>query len=113
GLPGARLGRGVGAGMPSDDSSVGGEGAEWEQGPNAEGDGIMTVTYNQAGNANYLAAPQVSQTTTAQKVSQTITVNQQAPSTAARQSNFMVAATASSGLRWHLRIQCVLAVDPR
>ena len=58
-----------------------------------------TVTFTQAGNANYLAAPQVVQTTTAQKANQTITVIQGAPATTRRfKTKFPVAATASSGL---------------
>ena len=60
--------------------------------------GSCTVRYNQAGNANYLAAPQVSRTTTAQKASQTITVTQHAPLTADFAQSFTVSATASSGL---------------
>ncbi len=60
--------------------------------------GTCSVRYNQAGDANYLAAPQVSQTTTAQKASQTITVTQGPPPTAVFNTSFPVAATASSGL---------------
>jgi hypothetical protein len=60
--------------------------------------GTCTVTFTQAGNANYLAAPQVVQTTTAQKANQTITVTQGAPATARVKTSFPVAATASSGL---------------
>jgi hypothetical protein len=56
--------------------------------------------FDQAGNANYLAAPQVSQLTaaTAAKTSQTITVTQHAPATVSTQSSFQVTATATSGL---------------
>jgi hypothetical protein len=63
--------------------------------------GNCNVGYTQAGNGNYLAAPQVSQRTMAQKaqkLSQTITVTQHAPGTAPRQSTFTVAATATSGV---------------
>ena len=62
------------------------------------GTGTCTVTFDQAGNASYLPAPQVVQTTTAQKASQTITVTQAAPSTAEVGASFPVSATASSGL---------------
>ena len=62
------------------------------------GTGNCTVTFNQAGNGNYLAAKQVKQTTKALKASQTITVTQGAPATAAVNTIFPVAATASSGL---------------
>ncbi len=61
------------------------------------GTGYCTVTFNQGGNGDYLAAPQVTQTTTAQKASQTITVTQGAPATAPVNTSFPVAATASSG----------------
>jgi hypothetical protein len=62
------------------------------------GTGKCTVTFNQAGNGDYLAASQVTQTTTAQKASQTITVTQGAPATAGVNTSFPVAATASSGV---------------
>ncbi len=61
------------------------------------GTGTCTVTYNQAGNANYLAASQVTQTTTAQKASQVITVTQGAPATKVYNTSFTVAATAPGG----------------
>jgi hypothetical protein len=64
----------------------------------SSGNGNCNVRYNQAGDANYLAAPQVSQKTTAQKASQTINVTQAPPPTVPTQSSFTVAATASSGL---------------
>ena len=60
--------------------------------------GTCTVYYNQAGNATYAAAPQVTSTTAATQVAQTITVTTAAPSTALRGGTFSVAATASSGL---------------
>src|SRR5204863_2288455 len=47
------------------------------------GTGTCTVTFDQAGDANYLPAPQVVQATTAQKASQTIAVTQRPPATAA------------------------------
>ena len=62
------------------------------------GTGVCTVQYNQAGNANYNAAPQVTNTTNAQKANQTINVTISAPATAAFGSNFTVAANSSSGL---------------
>jgi hypothetical protein len=57
-----------------------------------------TVNFNQAGNADYIAAPKQTETVTAAKASQTITVTTAAPSSAAYNSKFTVAATASSGL---------------
>jgi len=62
------------------------------------GNGNCNVRYNQAGNANYLAATQVNEKTTAQKASQSINVTQPPPPTAPTQSSFTVGATASSGL---------------
>ena len=57
------------------------------------GTGTCTVTFNQTGDANYNAAPQVSQSTTAQKANQVITVVTPAPSDAEYNASFMVAAT--------------------
>jgi len=57
------------------------------------------VYYNQTGNSNYTAAAQVASKTTAIKATQTITVTTPAPSTAAYNSRFKVAARASSGLQ--------------
>ena len=63
------------------------------------GTGACTVTFDQAGNANYNAAPQVTETTTAQKAAQAITVTQHAPPTAVYNTSFTVAATGgASGL---------------
>ncbi len=62
------------------------------------GTGICTVQYNQAGDDNYSSAPQVTRTVTAQKANQSINVTTSAPGTATFNSNFTVAATASSGL---------------
>jgi hypothetical protein len=56
-----------------------------------------SVRYDQAGDANYSAAPQVVETTNAQKADQTITVNTHAPASAAFNSSFTVAATAGGG----------------
>ena len=62
------------------------------------GTGPCTVTFNQAGNANYSAAPEVLQTTTTEKASQVITVTQVAPATAVINTTFPVAATAAGGV---------------
>jgi hypothetical protein len=62
------------------------------------GTGTCTVKYDQAGNANYSAAPQVTESTTATAASQTITVTTHAPANAAFNAQFTVAATSSSGL---------------
>src|SRR5687768_4761747 len=62
------------------------------------GTGSCTVHYNQAGDANYNAAPEVTESVTAQKADQTITVTMNAPATAVYNTTFNVAATASSGL---------------
>lgn len=62
------------------------------------GTGTCQLDLNQAGNTNYLAAPQVmTATTTAQKASQTITVTTPAPAMAFYNAQFTVVATASSG----------------
>ncbi len=62
------------------------------------GTGSCSVIANQAGNSNYAAATQVTQTVTATKLSQTITFTTAAPSSAEYGSSFTVAATATSGL---------------
>ena len=62
------------------------------------GTGTCTVNYNQAGDANYNSAPQVTETVTAQKASQTITVNTHAPPSAAFNTSFGVAASAPGGI---------------
>jgi uncharacterized repeat protein (TIGR03803 family) len=62
------------------------------------GTGACIVQYDQPGNANYQAAAQVTSSTTAAKASQTITVTQAAPASAASGTSFTVAATSSSGL---------------
>jgi hypothetical protein len=62
------------------------------------GTGTCTVKYDQAGNTNYTAATQVTESVNAQKASQTITVGTHAPASAAYSTNFTVGATSSSGL---------------
>jgi hypothetical protein len=62
------------------------------------GTGTCTVKYDQAGNSNFNAAPQVTESVTAQKANQTITVNTHAPASAVHNTGFTVSATASSGL---------------
>jgi hypothetical protein len=57
-----------------------------------------TVKYDQSGDTNYNAASQVTESVTAQKANQAITVNTHAPVNAIFNSQFTVAATASSGL---------------
>jgi hypothetical protein len=62
------------------------------------GIGTCTVKYDQAGDSNFNAAPQVTESVTAQKANQTITVGTHAPATATFNASFTVAATSSSGL---------------
>ncbi|GAA4299926.1 hypothetical protein GCM10023183_09720 [Nibribacter koreensis] len=62
------------------------------------GAGPASVTAAQAGNGNYNAATSVTHDFMVNKANQTITVTTHAPSSAVYQTNFMVAATASSGL---------------
>jgi hypothetical protein len=62
------------------------------------GTGTCTVKYDQAGDSNYNAASQVTETVTAQKANQTVSVNTHAPASAIFNTNFTVAATATSGL---------------
>src|SRR4029077_6327130 len=61
------------------------------------GSGTCSVRYDQAGNANYNAAPQVTESVTAQKADQAITVTTHAPGSAAYNSSFSVAANAPGG----------------
>jgi hypothetical protein len=56
------------------------------------------VEYDQAGDANYNAAPEVTESVGAQKADQTITVTTQAPTTAVYATSFTVAASAGGGL---------------
>ncbi|HEX3143370.1 MAG TPA: Ig-like domain repeat protein, partial [Pyrinomonadaceae bacterium] len=62
------------------------------------GTGTCTVKYDQAGDGNFNAATQVTEAVTAQKASQSITVNTHAPASATYNSSFTVAATSSSGM---------------
>src|SRR5437899_10149902 len=62
------------------------------------GTGTCTVHYNQAGNANYSAAPEVTSDTTAALAAQTITVTTAVPASAVFEATSCVVATASSGL---------------
>jgi hypothetical protein len=64
----------------------------------SSGSGTCSVIANQAGNAQYSPAPQVTVQVAAVPASQTITVSVPAPSTATNKSSFTVAASASSGL---------------
>ncbi len=86
------------SGLPVSYSSAGGctnSGATFTM---TSGTDACTVYFDQAGNANYNAATEVTETVTATKASQTITVTIPAPASAAYGSQFTVAATASSGL---------------
>ena len=62
------------------------------------GTGTCTVKYDQAGDGNYNAASQVTESVTAQKANQTITANPHAPANATYNSSFTVGATSDSGL---------------
>jgi large repetitive protein len=62
------------------------------------GTGTCSVIANQAGNNQYSAAPQVTQTVNATLASQSITFSTNPPASAAYGSQFTVAAAASSGL---------------
>src|SRR5438034_1319666 len=57
------------------------------------GTGSCSVKYDQAGDANYNAATQVVESTTAQKAAQSITVTTHAPASAIYNTSFTVAAT--------------------
>ena len=59
--------------------------------------GTCTVTANQSGDGNYLAAPTVTESTAAAKATQTVTLTGP-PATAPYQSTFSVTATSSSGI---------------
>jgi hypothetical protein len=61
------------------------------------GTGTCSVKFDQAGDANYNAAPQVVESVTAQKADQTINVTTHAPATAVFNQQFTVAATAPGG----------------
>ena len=62
------------------------------------GTGTCQVMYDQAGSANYSAAPQVVESVTAQKANQTITVTTHAPASAVFGASFGVAANAPGGV---------------
>jgi hypothetical protein len=62
------------------------------------GTGTCTVNYDQAGSANYAAAQQVTESVTAQKANQTITVTTQGPQSAVYNTSFGVAANAAGGV---------------
>jgi hypothetical protein len=62
------------------------------------GIGTGVVKYNQSGNDNYNAAPEVTANVAAAKANQTITVVTPSPASAVYNTQFTVAATASSGL---------------
>src|SRR6267154_2679692 len=62
------------------------------------GTGTCSLTADQPGDNNYNTAPQATQSTTAQKANQTITVSTSAPANAVYNTSFTVAATASSSL---------------
>ncbi len=62
------------------------------------GAGVCSVTASQTGNTNYAAAPQVTQTVAATLAPQTITFTTNPPASAPYDSQFTVAASASSGL---------------
>jgi hypothetical protein len=61
------------------------------------GTGTCSVKYDQAGDANYNAATQVTETVNAQKADQTITVSTHAPGSAAYNAGFTVAGSAPGG----------------
>ena len=61
------------------------------------GTGTCSVKYDQAGDSNYNAATEVTETVSAVKAAQSITITTHAPATAAYHSQFTVAATAPGG----------------
>jgi Bacterial Ig-like domain (group 3) len=63
-----------------------------------DGTGACTVKYDQAGDNNYTAATQVTESVTAQKVNQSINITTHAPATAAYNTSFIVAAASNSSL---------------
>jgi Carboxypeptidase regulatory-like domain len=86
-------GTGGGSGNPvtfSSSGSCSNTGANFTM---TSGTGTCTVKYDQAGNGNYNAAPQVTETVNAQKAAQAITITTHAPSSAVYNSSFSVAAT--------------------
>jgi len=61
------------------------------------GTGTCSVDYDQAGDSNYAAATQVTESVSAQKADQRITVTTSAPSSAVYLTSFGVAASAPAG----------------
>src|SRR2546430_10972152 len=61
------------------------------------GTSACSVKYDQAGDSNYSAAPQVTETVNAQKADQTIPVTTSAPASAVYLDSFGVAASAPGG----------------
>jgi hypothetical protein len=84
---------GGGSGNPVTFSSAGACSNSGDTFTMTSGTGTCSVKYDQAGDANYNAAPQVVETANAQKAGQTITVTQHAPASAAFNQQFTVAAT--------------------
>lgn len=72
--------------------------------------GTCVVRYNQAGNANFNAAPEVTQNVTALANAQTITVVTSAPAFASPGGSFDVEATASSGLPVSITVSGICTV---
>ena len=62
------------------------------------GTGTCTVKYNQAGDSNYNAATQTTESVSAQKANQTITANPHAPANATFNTSFTVGASSDSTL---------------
>src|SRR5207237_446468 len=62
------------------------------------GTGACTVNYDRAGDGNYNAAPHVTESVTAQKADQTVTVGTHAPANKTYNTSFTVAATSDSSL---------------
>ena len=90
----------VAAGAPGGAASFSSAGACSNSGSTftmTSGTGTCTVKYDQAGNDDYSAAPQVVESVTAQKAGQTIAVTTHAPAVAAPGAVFTVAATAPGG----------------
>jgi hypothetical protein len=88
---------GGGSGNPVTFSSAGACSNSGDTFTMTSGTGTCTVEYDQAGDANYDAAPQIGETTTAQKAGQTITFAPLSDRTVG-DPDFTVGATSSSGL---------------
>ena len=76
------------------------------------GTGTCSVKYDQAGNANYNAAPEVTETVNAQKANQTITVNTHAPVSAVFNTTLRVAANAPARVGLLLELRRLLELGP-